>query len=90
VTTDCNSAVRNTPAQSYGSIFQTPGSRTGQTCTAIRHVWRRDDVSGTQDTWRGLLGLPAITATPGAYCNGNDTQDKDRVRVAATRSIRRT
>lgn len=80
-TTDCNSAVRNTIVQNYGMLFQTPSSCTGQTCTSIRHVWRRDDLSGTQDTWRGLLGLPAIAATPGAYCNGTDTQDKDPIRI---------
>jgi hypothetical protein len=70
---DCNSAIRNTLANSYGSMFEnncttTVGDTSGP-CTAIRHIFRRDDFSGTTDTVVGLLNLPSIV-NPETTVNG--------------------
>jgi hypothetical protein len=61
---DCNSAIRQTLANGYGSFFEnncsaTAGDSTG-VCTQIHHIFRRDDFSGTTDTIVGLLNLPSI------------------------------
>ena len=60
---DCNSAVRIALANSYGNFFEnnctaTAGDTTGN-CAQIRHIFRRDDFSGTTDTMVTLLGLPS-------------------------------
>jgi hypothetical protein len=62
---DCNSAIRQTIANNYGNFFENhcvaPAGETSTTvCTQIRHIFRRDDFSGTTDTMISLLGLPAI------------------------------
>jgi hypothetical protein len=61
---DCNSAVRQAIANSYGSMFENNcGASSGDaigTCTQIRHIFRRDDFSGTTDTIVSLLNLPSI------------------------------
>jgi hypothetical protein len=63
---DCNSAIRQTLANSYGNFFENNCSATtgdaGGVCTQIRHIFRRDDFSGTTDTVVGLLGLPSIVS----------------------------
>jgi hypothetical protein len=68
---DCNSVERNALASSYGSLFENNctaahgDATTGAgVCTSIRHVFRRDDFSGTTDTVLTLLGLPSAV-TPG-------------------------
>jgi len=65
---DCNSATRVALANTYGSLFENnctapAGDQTGGVCTQIRHIYRRDDFSGTTDTMVGLLNLPS-TVTP--------------------------
>jgi hypothetical protein len=62
---DCNSAVRLAVANTYGSFFENNcaavgGETAGVPCTQIRHIFRRDDFSGTTDTIVGLLNLPSI------------------------------
>lgn len=52
---------------------------TNGTCTALRHAWRRDDNSGTTDTFVALLGLPKPTER--TFCNGFETEDLDPVRT---------
>jgi hypothetical protein len=76
----CSHDIRATLANSYGNLFQTKGSCTSQTCTQIRHAYRRDDLSGTTDTFLSVLGLPAIGTAP--FCNGTDLDDKDPIRRA--------
>src|SRR5262249_11481172 len=56
---DCNSAVRQALAADYGKLFQT-ACTTGN-CGAIRHVFRRDDLSDTTDAFGTVLGLPGIS-----------------------------
>ncbi len=60
---NCNSIVRRALVDNWGSLFQTgtgPQScRTG-TCTKLRHAFRRDDLSGTTDTFVTLVGMAAI------------------------------
>ena len=80
-TRDCNSDVRNTIVASYGKVYQTPGSCTNANCTSIRHIWRRDDLSGTTDTFRSLIGINKPTDNPPGFCNGQDGQDLDPIRV---------
>ena len=70
---DCASEVRTTLINTWGNMFQ--GGCTNSNCTQLKHAFRRDDVSGTTDTFLELLALPAITATP--FCNGNEAQDLD-------------
>ena len=62
---NCASPVRVALANSWGTIFSDNGApltcRT-QTCNKLKHAFRRDDVSGTTDTFVGLTGLVAIPA----------------------------
>jgi hypothetical protein len=100
-TPDCNSDVRKTMLGNYANIFQTacPGGTTA--CpTGVRHLWRRDDASGTTDTFNTLVGGGAAT---GKFCNVNgglttgngqvlggtakygfDFQDNDPIRVTCS------
>jgi hypothetical protein len=66
---DCLAPARVAIANNYGVFFEnnctSPGSElvagtTTAVCAQIRHVFRRDDFSGTTDTVVALLGLPAI------------------------------
>lgn len=80
---DCNSAIRNTIANNYGTFFETsctsPGGSTatgtaadsaGGHCTIIRHIFRPDDFSGTSDMLVKLLGLPSIVLPTAARGTG--------------------
>ncbi len=65
-TKDCNSDVRHSIANSWGSLFE--GTCASGACTQLKHAFRRADLSGTTDTFLALLGLPAVTTNP--FCNG--------------------
>jgi hypothetical protein len=101
-TRDCGSDVRRTMARNYGNVFQSPGSCTGNTCPVatfnaagvqtggLRHLWRRDDGSGTTDVFNALIGGATnqfCNACPtGATCTfpaaqGTDFLDNDAIRV---------
>ncbi len=60
---NCNSIVRRALVDSWGSLFSTgtgaQSCRTG-TCTKLRHAFRRDDLSGTTDSFVSLVGLVSI------------------------------
>jgi hypothetical protein len=60
---NCGGAVRRTLVDNWGALFQNgtgaQSCRTGA-CTKLRHAFRRDDISGTTDTFVGLVGLVAI------------------------------
>jgi len=62
---DCNSCVRLSIANHYGNVFENVcATAVGEApanspCATIRHIFRRDDFSGTTDTVIGLLNLPA-------------------------------
>lgn len=84
----CGATDRRTMIGNYANIFQ--GGCTGApncgfvrlgsnvSSTAIKHIFRRDDVSGTTDTFRSLVG------TISGFCNGIATaaaqRDSDPVR----------
>lgn len=61
---NCNSALRNYLASNWTQVFEDPGGCTG--CTTIRHLWRRDDASGTTDIFSQLLGFGGPSATGGS------------------------
>jgi hypothetical protein len=74
--TDCASDVRRSLVNNWGALFE--ASCTGSSCTQLRHVFRRSDLSGTSDTLLSLLGLPGLPSAktvPGAvakavaFCN---------------------
>jgi hypothetical protein len=84
---NCNSDVRHTLASSWDNIHE--GTCATGECTRLEHAWRRDDLSGTTDTFLGLLGLPGIGNKP--FCNGTGMEDKDPIRrscVAADQTCR--
>jgi ABC-type phosphate transport system substrate-binding protein len=60
---NCAGNVRRQLVDNYGNLFSTGtgtvSCRTGG-CTKLRHAFRRDDLSGTTDTFVTLLGLVAI------------------------------
>jgi hypothetical protein len=71
---DCLAPARQFIANNYGAIFENncaaPSGEystltTPPPCTQIRHVFRRDDFSGTTDTVVALLGLPAVVQPEG-------------------------
>jgi hypothetical protein len=49
-------------------------------CTQLQHAFRRDDISGTTDTFLSLLSLPGVAANPSPFCNGTEFEDKDPIR----------
>ena len=68
---DCESDVRNGLVNNWGLIFKAgagscAGSATGgPTCTQLRHAFRRDDQSGTTETFLLLIGAPGVTKNAG-------------------------
>jgi hypothetical protein len=83
----CASAARRALAQHYENLFQ-GGCASNTLCTnGIKHAYRRNDLSGTTDTFLKLIGAPgrtqdpttnAVTAIP--FCNGLEYQDEDPIR----------
>ena len=68
---NCNSSVRRALVDNWGNLFSTSASgaqscRTG-TCTKLRHAFRRDDLSGTTDSFVTLVGLVAVPANTTAF-----------------------
>ena len=97
----CGDSVRTTLLSQYGNIFDSATCPNPGTCaTGIRHLWRRDDPSGTTDTFTTLVGGGAavgtfcnvnggLTTTNGQVLgavakNGNDFQDNDPIRTPCT------
>ncbi|MFT3923001.1 MAG: hypothetical protein QM778_10735 [Myxococcales bacterium] len=80
----CNSDVRNTLVNNWGNLFQ--GGCTDPECTSLRHAFRRDDISGTTDTFLALISVKGMFASNGDYqgadifCNGSEFEDKDPIR----------
>jgi cysteine-rich repeat protein len=72
----CNSDLRRELVSTWGNLFQ--GGCGDPECTELRHAFRRDDASGTTDTFLTLLGLPAATSR--TFCNGFEVEDLDPVR----------
>ncbi len=79
---NCLNPVRQALVDSYGSLFQdvapTQSCRTG-TCTKLRHAFRRDDLSGTTDTFVSLVGLTTIANPTKAFANNSPTPDRQAV-----------
>ena len=101
-TRNCGSDVRRTLARDIKNIYESPATCTGATCPVatvsatgvhtggLRHIWRRDDGSGTTDVFNTLIGGATnqfCNACPtGATCTfpaaqGTDFLDNDAVRV---------
>jgi cysteine-rich repeat protein len=72
----CNSDLRRALVANYTNLF--PAGCTNTNCTEVRHVFRRDDLSGTTDTFLTLLGLPQATGR--TFCNGLELEDLDPIR----------
>jgi hypothetical protein len=77
-TRDCANAVRSSLVNNWGSLFE--GTCSGASCTQLKHAFRRADLSGTTDTFLGLVGLnsmPLASTVAGAtakqidFCNAN-------------------
>ncbi|HEX7476205.1 MAG TPA: hypothetical protein VF331_00215, partial [Polyangiales bacterium] len=89
-TQNCNSIVRQSIVNNWGNLFQDSTCAAGETCTALKHAFRRGDQSGTTDAFLTLLGLPKIgriqpsPTTDKPFCNGNDLDDKDPIRRSCT------
>jgi hypothetical protein len=67
---NCNSDVRRQLVASWSTMFE--GGCTDTECTqGLKHAWRRDDASGTTDSFLEILSLPAIASVP--FCNGTDS-----------------
>ena len=95
--TRCDNPVRKAMVSSWPAMFK--DTCTNGNCTALRHAWRRDDASGTTDTFVTLLGLPKVNTR--TFCNGFETEisirsagpampTKMRARPSRTRIATRT
>jgi hypothetical protein len=97
----CNSVIRRSLVDNWDDMIQNAGScaAVANSCQnasgvgqPLRHIYRRDDLSGTTDTFLTLLGLNAVGGTLAAgtlgvnepFCNGRDTEDRDPIRVRCT------
>ena len=74
----CNSDLRHELVSSWGNLFE--GGCSDPECSTLRHAFRRDDLSGTTDTFLTLLGLPPATSR--TFCNGFGVEDLDPIRRA--------
>ena len=81
-TIDCASDVRRTLVNNFGSLFQGGCGSLGECSGGLNHAYRRDDLSGTTDTFASLVGLRTVgaLATVPAFCNGFENEDKDPIR----------
>ncbi|MGD0677077.1 MAG: hypothetical protein ABSC94_16810 [Polyangiaceae bacterium] len=78
VGTNCNSQLRQTLANNWSELFESPSNCTG--CSILQHIFRRDDASGTTDIFASLLGFSgpnaakgtAVTVNSQAYQLGSD------------------
>jgi hypothetical protein len=82
----CNSSVRQALASHYDGLYQ-GGCSTNACPNGIKHAYRRNDLSGTTDTFLGLIGAPkltkaadGVTVTGTPFCNGMYTEDNDPIR----------
>lgn len=75
----CNSDVRHSLVASWGNLFK-DGCANGACTNGLRRAYRRDDLSGTTDTFLELLQLQVVAQTP--FCNGTERQDNDPIRRA--------
>jgi hypothetical protein len=66
-TANCGGAARRALVDNWASLFNASCSGS-VACTQLQHAWRRNDLSGTTDTFLSLLGLPAVATNP--FCNG--------------------
>ena len=64
---DCARPERVALVNNWGNLWNGTCSGTAG-CTQLRHAFRRNDLSGTIDTFLSLLSLPASTINP--FCNG--------------------
>lgn len=92
---DCGNATRRSLISNWGSVFGQAGCA-GESCTTLRHAFRRNDLSGTTDTFRDRLGISVSGCTGVAcavpFCNGNDASqgqvqaDNDPIRTSCSGS----
>lgn len=75
----CNSDVRHSLVASWGNLFK-DGCANGACAAGLRRAYRRDEASGTTDTFLELLQLQSSSNTP--FCNGTERQDNDPIRRA--------
>jgi ABC-type phosphate transport system substrate-binding protein len=80
---DCNSDVRWELLNDFRNLSNNAADCSGASCGVVTHLWRRDDVSGTTDTFKSLLGV----SSSAAFCNGStvgvfagDEKDNDPIR----------
>ncbi|MGD0678685.1 MAG: hypothetical protein ABSC94_25025 [Polyangiaceae bacterium] len=66
---NCNSQLRQTLANNWSELFESPSNCTG--CTVLQHVFRRDDNSGTTDIFASLLGFSGPSTTKGTSVTVN-------------------
>lgn len=89
-TPDCNNATRRGLIENWASVFG-QSSCAGEACTRLRHAFRRNDLSGTTDTFRDRLGIATSGCSGGTcavpFCDGNNTS---RGQVAADNDPIRT
>ena len=90
---DCNSDARRSLVSNYTNLFETSctgGGTTAPGCQGkpLRHIWRRDDISGTTDVFSSLMGTAfsrlcnvGNTIPASVPVGFSDYFDKDPIRV---------
>ena len=77
-TRNCAGNERRSLVDNWGNLFE--GACSGASCTQLKRAFRRADLSGTTDTFQGLVGLnsmPLASNVAGAvakqidFCNAN-------------------
>lgn len=97
----CNSPVRRAMVADWDNIIQGTADcgNVAESCGTqnaarfgaggVRHLLRRDDLSGTTDTFLTLLGLAGVGGNiqngnlgiNEPFCNGRDDEDRDPIRI---------
>jgi ABC-type phosphate transport system substrate-binding protein len=78
---NCNSDVRWELLSDFRNLNNTAAGCTNASCGEVKKLWRRDDVSGTTDTFKTLLGVNSAMPFCNSTANANgDEQDQDPIR----------
>jgi cysteine-rich repeat protein len=71
-------SCQDATARDAGSADASDGN-----CQGLRHAYRRDDLSGTTDTFLSLIGVTGVgtlAAPAKTFCNGIENEDLDPIR----------
>jgi hypothetical protein len=89
LTRDCGGTARTTLVNNWNNIFTAACANSGNCPAGIQHAFRRNDESGTTDTFQGLVGVASairlsLVNVTSSFCNSGTTGAIGGVKPAFT------